>query len=122
MFGLIAVVAVLIPVAQSLADSRTQQLALQRTAALDQVVQRARTALVQGDADGLQAYLQRFHAVYGESVLVLDEGGDAVASAGEVSRDERVDALVTAASGPSPSSRSPASPPGDRTPPSSPCR
>lgn len=97
-FGLIAVVAVLIPVAQSLADSRTQQLALQRTAALDQVVQRARTALVQGDAEGLQTYLQRFHAVYGESVLVLDESGDAVASAGDLSRDERVDELVTAAS------------------------
>ena len=52
-FGLIAVIAVLIPIAQSIADSRTQQLALQRTAALDQVVQRARTALVQGDAEGL---------------------------------------------------------------------
>lgn len=97
-FGLIAVIAVLIPVAQSIADSRTQQLALQRTAALDQVVQRARTALVQGDSDGLQAYLQRFHAVYAESVLVLDESGRAVASAGELTRDERVDELVTAAS------------------------
>ena len=47
-FGLIAVIAVLIPVAQSIADSRTQQVALQRQASLDQVVQRARTALVQG--------------------------------------------------------------------------
>ncbi|MDQ1136805.1 signal transduction histidine kinase [Microbacterium sp. SORGH_AS 1204] len=97
-FGLITVVAVLAPVAQSIADSRTQQLALQRTAALDQVVQRARTALVQGDVDGLQTYLERFHAVYAESVLVLDEGGDAVASAGDLVRDERVDELVTAAS------------------------
>ena len=97
-FGLIAVVAVLIPVAQSIADSRTQQLALQRTAALDQVVQRARTALVQGDADGLQSYLERFHAVYAESVLVLDESADAVASAGDLVRDAEVDELVTAAS------------------------
>jgi signal transduction histidine kinase len=97
-FGLIAVIAVLIPVAQSIADSRTQQLALQRTAALDQVVQRARTALVQGDTDGLQGYLERFHAVYAESVLVLDESSGAVASAGDLTRDERVDELVTAAS------------------------
>lgn len=97
-FGLIAVVAVLIPVAQSIADSRTQQLALQRTAALDQVVQRARTALVQGDAEGLQSYLERFHAVYAESVLVLDESADAVASAGDLVRDAQVDELVTAAS------------------------
>ncbi|MCJ1707487.1 HAMP domain-containing sensor histidine kinase [Microbacterium sp. VKM Ac-2923] len=97
-FGLIAVIAVLIPVAQSIADSRTQQIALQRTAALDQVVQRARTALVQRDADGLQAYLERFHAVYAESVLVLDESGDAVAAAGDLTRDARVDELVTAAS------------------------
>ena len=97
-FGLIAVVAVLIPVAQSIADSRTQQLALQRTAALDQVVQRARTALVRGDAEGLQSYLERFHAVYAESVLVLDESADAVASAGDLVRDAQVDELVTAAS------------------------
>ncbi|MEV7827422.1 sensor histidine kinase [Microbacterium enclense] len=97
-FGLIAVVAVLIPVAQSIAESRTQQLALQRTAALDQVVQRARTALVQGDAEGLQSYLERFHAVYAESVLVLDESADAVASAGDLVRDAQVDELVTAAS------------------------
>lgn len=97
-FGLIAVIAVLIPVAQSLADSRTQQLALQRTAALDQVVQRARTALVQSDAEGLQSYLERFHAVYAESVLVLDESGEPVASAGELHRDADVDQLVTAAS------------------------
>jgi signal transduction histidine kinase len=97
-FGLIAVIAVLIPTAQSIADSRTQQLALQRTAALDQVVQRARTALVQGDAESLETYLQRFHAVYTESVLVLDESGEVVASAGSLTRDDQVDAVATAAS------------------------
>ncbi|MEV8238857.1 HAMP domain-containing sensor histidine kinase [Microbacterium testaceum] len=97
-FGLIAVIAVLIPTAQSIADSRTQQLALQRTAALDQVVQRARTALVQGDAEGLETYLQRFHAVYTESVLVLDKSGEVVASAGSLTRDDQVDAVATAAS------------------------
>lgn len=97
-FGLIAVVAVLIPIAQSIADSRTQQLALQRTAALDQVVQRARTALVQGDTESLEAYLQRFQAVYTESVLVLDESGEVVASAGPLTRDDQVEAVATAAS------------------------
>ncbi|KTS87272.1 hypothetical protein NS183_10735 [Microbacterium testaceum] len=97
-FGLIAVIAVLIPTAQSIADSRTQQLALQRTAALDQVVQRARTALVQDDAESLETYLQRFHAVYTESVLVLDESGEVVAWAGSLTRDDQVDAVATAAS------------------------
>ncbi|WZH36341.1 MAG: HAMP domain-containing sensor histidine kinase [Microbacterium enclense] len=97
-FGLIAVIAVLIPIAQSIADSRTQQLALQRTAALDQVVQRARTALVQGDTESLQAYLERFHAVYTESVLVIDESGEVVAAAGDLDRDARVDEVATAAS------------------------
>lgn len=97
-FGLIAVVAVLIPSAQSIADSRTQQVALQRQASLDQVVQRARTALVQGGTSGLQAYLDRFYAVYGEAVLVLDESGDPVASAGGLSPDLDVRAIAGAAS------------------------
>ena len=97
-FGLIAVIAVLIPVAQSIADSRTQQVALQRQASLDQVVQRARTALVQGETSSLQAYLDRFSAVYGEAVLVLDESGDAVASAGGLSPDLDVRSIAGAAS------------------------
>lgn len=97
-FGLIAVVAVLIPTAQSIADSRTQQLALQRQASLDQVVQRARTALVQGGSSGLQTYIDRFHTVYGEAVLVLDESGDAVASAGDLSPDLDVRSIAGAAS------------------------
>ncbi|KQM37006.1 HAMP domain-containing sensor histidine kinase [Microbacterium sp. Leaf203] len=97
-FGLIAVIAVLIPVAQSIADSRTQQVALQRQASLDQVVQRARTALVQGGTSSLQTYVDRFHAVYGEAVLVLDESGDAVASAGGLSPDVDVRSIAGAAS------------------------
>ncbi|WP_150956950.1 sensor histidine kinase [Microbacterium testaceum] len=97
-FGLIAVIAVLIPVAQSIADSRTQQVALQRQAALDQVVQRARTALVQGGTSSLQTYVDRFYAVYGEAVLVLDESGGAVASAGGLSPDVDVRSIAGAAS------------------------
>lgn len=97
-FGLIAVIAVLIPVAQSIADSRTQQVALQRQASLDQVVQRARTALVQGGTSSLQAYVDRFYAVYGEAVLVLDESGDAVAAAGGLSPDVDVRSIAGAAS------------------------
>lgn len=96
-FGLIAVMAVLIPVAQSIADSRTQQLVLQRTAALDQIVQRARTALVQDRPDDLQTYLERFHETYGESVLVIDDAGDVVASAGDLAPDSRVDEVAAAA-------------------------
>ncbi|PNW08516.1 hypothetical protein C1632_11820 [Microbacterium testaceum] len=97
-FGLIAVIAVLIPIAQSIADSRTQQIALQRQASLDQVVQRARTALVQGGTSSLQAYVHRFHAVYGEAVLVLDEKGDAVASAGGLAPGLNVRSIAGAAS------------------------
>lgn len=96
-FGLIAVIAVLIPVAQSIADSRTQQVSLQRSAALDQVVQRARTALVQNQAASLQTYLDRFHAVYGESVMVLDDRGVPVAAAGTLVPDDRVSGIVGAA-------------------------
>lgn len=96
-FGLVAVIAVLIPVAASIADARTQQLVVQRTAALSEVVQRAHTALVRGDAEGLQLYLDRFHEVYGEPVLVIDERGDSFASAGELKRDAQVDALAAAA-------------------------
>jgi signal transduction histidine kinase len=97
-FGLIAVIAVLIPVAQSISDSRTQQVGLQRQASLDQVVQRARTALVQGGTSSLQTYIDRFHAVYGEAVLVLDESGNTVASAGGLSPDPDVRAIAGAAS------------------------
>lgn len=97
-FGLIAVIAVLIPIGQAIAETRTSQLALQRTAAAEQIVQRARTALAQGDTSSLQTYLQRFERTYGEAVLVLDERGDVAGSAGDIVRDDRVDALVTAAS------------------------
>ncbi|MFF0910142.1 sensor histidine kinase [Microbacterium enclense] len=97
-FGLIAVIAVLIPVGQAIAQTRTSQLALQRTAAAEQIVQRARTALAQGDTAALQAYLERFERTYGEAVLVFDERGDVAARAGDLVRDDRVDALVTAAS------------------------
>ncbi len=97
-FGLVAVVAVLIPVGIAIAETRTSQLALQRTAAVEQIVQRARTALVGGDTAALQAYLERFHRTYGEAVLVLDDADGVAAAAGEIPRDERVRALVTAAS------------------------
>lgn len=96
-FGLIAVVAVLVPVAQSISDSRTQQLVLQRTAAIDQIVQRARTALTQGDDDALQRYVERFHETYGESVIVVDDERDVVAAAGDLPAGEEVEDLATAA-------------------------
>lgn len=96
-FGLIAVIAILLPTAQSIAQSRTQELVLQRSAALDEVVQRARSALVRADTDGLQAYLERFHEIYGESVLVMNGFRDVVAAAGDLTADTRVAELATAA-------------------------
>lgn len=97
MFGIIAVVAVALAIGVTIADSRTRQLALERTAALEQIVQRARTSLVQGDEASLRRYLDRFHAVYGESVLVLDDRGHLAAEAGDLSIDNRVAAVAAAA-------------------------
>ena len=82
--GVVAVIAILIPVGASIADSRTQQLQLQRAESMQQILQRAHLAIDQRDSGELQAYLTRFADTYGEAVLVVDGGGAVVASVGDI--------------------------------------
>lgn len=96
--GLLAVCAIVLPVAEGIAVSRTQQLALQRATAMDQIVQRAAAAVRDDDADDLARYLDRLHATYGEAVLVVDAGGDVLASAGDIGRGAEVERLMLTAS------------------------
>lgn len=97
LLGLVAVIAVLIPTAASIAESRTQQLQLQRAGALGQLVQRAYAALERGDDTGLERYLARFAETYGESVLVVNGRGETVAAVGDISVEGPASAAVTAA-------------------------
>lgn len=96
--GLLAVCAVVVPAAEGIAVSRTQQLTLQRSTAMDQIVQRAAAAVRGDDVDDLRRYLERFHATYGEAVLVVDAGGAVLASAGDLPHDDEVERLMLTAS------------------------
>lgn len=96
--GLVAVCAILIPTCSAIADARTQQLQLQRTGAVEQIVQRARAANGGGGTiAALERYLDRFHSTYGESILVVDGSGEPVASAGGLPLDADAQRRVTAA-------------------------
>lgn len=96
--GLLAVCAVVVPAAEGIAVSRTQQLALQRATAMDQLVQRAADAVRDDQVDDLARYLDRLHATYGEAVLVVDASGDVLASAGDLDRSSEVERLTLTAS------------------------
>ncbi len=95
--GLIAVVAVLIPAGTAIAESRTQQLQLQRASALGQLTQRAYAALERGDTAGLERTLARFADTYGEAVLVVDARGTPVAAVGDIAPEGAVADAATAA-------------------------
>ncbi|UOE43630.1 sensor histidine kinase [Agromyces larvae] len=82
LFGLLAVIAFVLPAAEALAVSRSQQVSLARSAALGHLVQLAEGSIAAGDPAPLEAYLDRFHDVTGESVLVVDGSGDVLASVG----------------------------------------
>ncbi|MEV8271734.1 HAMP domain-containing sensor histidine kinase [Microbacterium sp. NPDC077184] len=100
LFGLLTVAAVLIPVSAALAESRTQQLALQRTSAMDELVQRAQTAVEGASPAPLQRYLDRFHETFGEAVVVTGNDGDVIARIGAVpTDDDALRLLQTAARG-----------------------
>lgn len=97
LLGLLAVCAIVVPVAEAIATSRTQQLTLQRTSAMDQIVTHARAAVARDGAGELERYLERFHDTYGEAVLVVDGAGQTVAAVGGLPGDDEVDRLVAAA-------------------------
>lgn len=94
--GLLAVCAILVPIGDAIATSRTQQLTLQRANAMDHISQRVRQSLAHGDSGALEAYLERFHAMYGEAVIVVEDGSP-LASVGEFERPAEVTELIEAA-------------------------
>lgn len=96
-FGVLTVIAVLIPVGDALSDSRTQQLALQRGTAVEQIVQRAQIAIADDDTTALETYVARFHEVYGESVVVVDDRGVTIARAGALADEARAADLIASA-------------------------
>ncbi|WP_424466985.1 sensor histidine kinase [Pseudoclavibacter helvolus] len=98
LFGLLTVIAIIVPASEGIAVNRTQQLTLQRATSMDQIVHRAETAAASGDATGLDRYLERFADTYGESAIVVDGEGQVVSSVGGVELDARVASLVLAAS------------------------
>ena len=95
--GLVVVCAILVPTCSAIADARTQQLQLQRTGSVDQIVQRARVALAGEGRASLERYLQRFHSTFDEAVLVVDGSGEPVASAGAIAVGAETEAAVASA-------------------------
>lgn len=97
-FGLLTVCAILVPAGESIAAGRTQQLVLQRSTAMDQIVQRSHAALADNDPAALVHYLERFHDTYGERVLVVDSTGSVIAAVGGLRLDPAIAELALAAS------------------------
>ncbi|QAY59103.1 HAMP domain-containing histidine kinase [Microbacterium protaetiae] len=88
LFSLLAVLAIVIPVGESIAVSRTQQLELARASSMDHIVRLGENALTSGDTTSLARYLARFGSVSHESVIVLDGEGDQIAKVGVLSADD----------------------------------
>ncbi|RGE18981.1 HAMP domain-containing sensor histidine kinase [Leucobacter sp. wl10] len=95
--GLLVIGAILIPTGNAIAESRTQQIQLQRAASANQIVQRASATTERGEVDALERYLARFYDTYGESVLVVDEAGGMVAAVGDIALAGDAAQAVTAA-------------------------
>lgn len=98
LFGLLTVIAIIVPASEGIAVNRTQQLTLQRATSMDQIVQRAEMAVASDDTAGLDRYLERFAETYGEAAIVVDSEGEVVSSVGGVEMDAGVASLVLAAS------------------------
>lgn len=109
-FGLIAIGAVLVPAAASIAQQRTQQLERQRAEAFEQIEQRALKvvagggagsggagsggATARGSAPVLDQFLQRFSDTYREPAMVTDATGSQLTSVGELPRGEATTAAI----------------------------
>lgn len=106
LFGVLAVVAVLVPIGHGIAESRTQALALSRAASLDQIATRAAANADDGvpGTEQLQAYLERYADTYRERVVVLNDGGTVIAAVGPATlrTSERSLAVSALRSGPAP--------------------
>lgn len=96
LLGGISLVAVLVPLLGALASARTQALALQRGAALTEIVELAATT-DESRPVSLQRYLDRFFEVHGESVRVVDGTGRTIAAVGELVDAGRADRMLLSA-------------------------
>ena len=97
LIGVLAVTAILIPVGAAIAESRTQELQLQRGAALQQIVQRGSSALALGDLRELDHYLNRFSETFDESVVVVDGAGERITASGASIDDADVADVISSA-------------------------
>lgn len=95
--ALLVVLAVAIPAGYGIANSRTQELHVQRESVMNHAVQQAALAIERGDAAPLQQYLDRLHAVHGEDALVIDASGTVIAATGELTLGEATEPLVLSA-------------------------
>lgn len=87
--SLLAVAALAVPLALSLADRRTAALAAERDRQLAALADESAVA-----ATPLQRLVDRYHEVYGEGVLIADSDGQSVASRGLAVSDPGVASAV----------------------------
>jgi len=83
--SLVAVVALAVPLALTLADRRTAALAAERDRQLAALAAAAATPDVP-----LQRLVDRYYEVYGEGVLIIDSDGQTLATPGSVMPSPRV--------------------------------
>lgn len=79
-----AVLLLLGPTLESLASRRTTELNLERSVAVEHITDLARQAAQDGSPQPLQRYVSRYHALFGEDVLVVDADGRVLARAGDL--------------------------------------
>lgn len=68
------VVLVAVPTLGALARDRTAALSLDRRAAVERIAALSQAAVEHGGGTALRRYLERYHALFGEAVLVVVEG------------------------------------------------
>lgn len=95
--GLFVVLAIVIPASHGIAHTRTQAIHLQREGVVNQMLQYASLSIEREDTTVLQQYLDRFHDVYGEDVLVVDGSGSVIAEVGAIELNAETQPLVNSA-------------------------
>lgn len=96
-FSTLAVFAFAVPLCLTAATSRTQQFVLARTGDADRFAGLAVTADRLGDNRALSVEVDRYHDLYGESVLLVDARGTPIVNAGVDTGDAAVTAALAAA-------------------------
>ncbi|MDR6174424.1 signal transduction histidine kinase [Nocardioides zeae] len=74
----------LTPLMESIAERRTSEIEQERREAVLRTADLARAAIEDGDTVPLQRYLDRYHALFGEDVVVLDDSARVLASVGDL--------------------------------------